>query len=65
MSTAGGLVFLGAEGGLVALDAKTGAPVWHINLGQETSASPMSYMVGGKQYISQAGTGVIVSYVLK
>ncbi|MDA1082768.1 MAG: PQQ-binding-like beta-propeller repeat protein, partial [Gemmatimonadetes bacterium] len=65
MSTAGGLVFLGADGGLVALDAKTGAPVWHINLNQNSSASPMSYMVGGKQYIALAGTGVIVGYALR
>jgi alcohol dehydrogenase (cytochrome c) len=65
MSTAGGLVFLGAEGGLVALDAKTGQPVWNLNLGQNTSASPMSYMVGGKQYIVQPGTGIIVSYALR
>jgi alcohol dehydrogenase (cytochrome c) len=65
MATAGGLVFLAAEGGFVALDAKNGQPVWNMNLGQIASASPMSYMVGGKQYITQAGTGVIVTYALK
>jgi alcohol dehydrogenase (cytochrome c) len=66
LSTAGGLVFSGSsEGGLMALDAKTGAPVWHINIGQiESQAGPMTYMVGGKQYITLAETGVIVTYAL-
>jgi alcohol dehydrogenase (cytochrome c) len=66
MSTAGGLVFAGSNaGGLMALDARTGAPVWHINIGQTGSqAAPMTYMVGGKQYITLAETGVIVTYAL-
>jgi alcohol dehydrogenase (cytochrome c) len=66
MSTAGGLVFSGSTaGGLMAFDARTGKPVWHINLAQVTSqATPMTYMVGGKQYIALAGMGVIVAYAL-
>ena len=65
LSTAGGLLFLGAEGGLVALDPKSGKPLWNINLGQASSASPMTYMVGGRQYIALPGTGVLVSYTVK
>jgi alcohol dehydrogenase (cytochrome c) len=65
LSTAGGLIFLGNTGGLVALDAKTGAPVWHINLAQNSSAAPMTYMVGGKQYIALPGNGVLVAYSLR
>jgi alcohol dehydrogenase (cytochrome c) len=66
MSTGGGLVFSGSTaGGLMAFDARTGKPVWHINLAQVTSqATPMTYMVGGKQYIALAGMGVIVAYAL-
>jgi alcohol dehydrogenase (cytochrome c) len=64
LSTAGGLAFVGASGGLVALDAKTGKPVWHIDIGQSSSASAMTYMVGGKQYLVLPGTGVIVAYAL-
>ena len=74
LSTGGGLVFSGTTaGGLMALDAWTGKPVWHVNVGQVTSqATPMTYMVGGKQYISLAGgreqalvgRGVIVAYAL-
>ena len=66
LSTGGGLVFTGStSGGLMALDARNGTPVWHINIGQVTSqASPMTYMVGGRQYIALAGTGHIVAYTL-
>jgi alcohol dehydrogenase (cytochrome c) len=66
LSTAGGLVFAGSTaGGLRALDAKTGKPVWYINVGLSTSeASPMTYMVGGKQYIALAANGGLVAYAL-
>ena len=74
MSTGGGLVFSGTTaGGLMAFNAKTGKVVWHVNAGQVTSqATPMTYMVGGKQYIALAGgreqalvgRGVIVAYAL-
>jgi alcohol dehydrogenase (cytochrome c) len=64
LSTAGGLLFIGGGGGLLALDAKTGRPVWNINVAQSTQATPMTYMVGGKQYIALPGTGVIVAYAM-
>ena len=66
LSTAGGLVFSGSTaGGLRALDAKTGRPVWFLNVGYATSeASPMTYMVGGRQYITLAEDGAIVTYAL-
>jgi alcohol dehydrogenase (cytochrome c) len=65
LSTAGGLVFVGASGGMVALDAKTGKPVWHINLGQNSLSTPMTYVVGGKQYIALPGSGSVVAYALR
>jgi len=64
LSTAGGLVFIGGAGGLMALDAKAGKAVWHVNLGQNTQSTPMTYMVGGRQYIALPGVGVIVAYAL-
>ena len=64
LSTAGGLLFIGGEGGLVVLDAKTGKAVWNVNIAQITSATPMTYMVGGKQYIALPGTGMLAAYVL-
>jgi alcohol dehydrogenase (cytochrome c) len=65
LSTGGGLVFIGASGGLVALDAKTGKPVWNVNIGQSSLSSPITYMVGGKQYLALPGTGVVVGYTLR
>jgi alcohol dehydrogenase (cytochrome c) len=65
LGTAGGMIFLGAEGGLVALDPKSGKSLWNINLGQSSSASPMTYMVGGRQYIALPGVGLLVAYTVK
>ena len=66
LSTAGGLVLLGSpNGGLMALEAKTGKPAWHMNVGQPlTEASPMTYMVQGKQYIALRGVGMMIAYAL-
>ncbi len=65
LATAGKLVFFGESGGtFTALDAKTGAPVWHFETGQNWRASPMSYMVGGVQYVALAGDGGIFSFAL-
>jgi alcohol dehydrogenase (cytochrome c) len=64
LSTAGGLLFVGGGGGLLALDAKTGKAVWNVNVSQATQATPMTYMVGGRQYIALPGTGVIVAYAM-
>ena len=55
LSTAGGLVFFGEDSGaFAALDAETGKPVWHFQANQDWKASPMTYMVGGKQYVAIA-----------
>jgi alcohol dehydrogenase (cytochrome c) len=48
----------------MALDAKTGRPVRSINLGHITQAAPMTYMVGGRQYIALPGTGVVIAYAI-
>jgi alcohol dehydrogenase (cytochrome c) len=65
LETAGGLLFFGEGGGVfTALDAKTGAPLWHFESGQNWRASPMTYMVGGKQYVVLAGDGGILSFAL-
>jgi quinohemoprotein ethanol dehydrogenase len=53
LSTAGGLVFQGtADGQLVAYDAATGAHLWEFDAKLGIMASPMTYTVEGKQYIS-------------
>jgi alcohol dehydrogenase (cytochrome c) len=64
MSTASGLIFVGGGGGLMVHDGKTGKLLKNINLSQSTEATPMTYMVGGKQYIGLAGSGTVTAYVL-
>lgn len=55
LSTAGGLVFFGEDSGaFAALDADTGRLLWHFQANQDWKASPMTYMVGGKQYVAIA-----------
>ena len=58
LSTAGDVVFAGGmEGNFVALDAKTGELLWHVNLGGPSASGPISYAVDGKQYIVGTGMG--------
>ena len=70
LSTAGGLVFIGGPGGLTALDASTGKELTTVSadvpptVAPVFAASPMTYMVGGKQFIVLSGTGVVVAYAL-
>ncbi|MBM40685.1 MAG: hypothetical protein CL483_02020 [Acidobacteria bacterium] len=55
LSTAGDLVFFGEDSGaFAALDAETGDPLWHFQANQDWKASPMTYMVGGRQYVAIA-----------
>lgn len=52
MTTKGGLVFFGDDAqSFEAVDARTGAPLWHFDTGQNLHASPMSYAVNSTQYI--------------
>jgi PQQ-dependent dehydrogenase (methanol/ethanol family) len=65
LSTAGGLVFFGeTSGGLAAVDAKTGKYLWHFEAGEPWKASPMTYMVNGRQYVAIASGANILSFAL-
>jgi alcohol dehydrogenase (cytochrome c) len=65
LSTNGGLVFFGEDSGeFTALDAKTGKPLWHFPVNDWFRASPMTYMVGGKQYVCIAAAAGFVSFAL-
>lgn len=65
MTTAGGLVFFGDDAqALEAVDAKTGAPLWHFTTGQNMHASPMSYAVNGRQYVAIAAGSDVFSFGL-
>jgi PQQ-dependent dehydrogenase (methanol/ethanol family) len=55
VSTAGGLVFQGTgDGRFAAYDAQTGAVQWEIRSQTGIMAAPVSYSVGGEQYIAVA-----------
>lgn len=65
MTTAGGLVFFGDSAeSFEAVDARTGKPLWHFNVGQGMTASPMSYAVAGKQHVAIAAGSDIFSFAL-
>jgi alcohol dehydrogenase (cytochrome c) len=65
MTTAGGLVFFGDDAGsFEAVNARTGAPLWHFNTGQHMHASPMSFAVDGKQYVTIAAGSDIFTFAL-
>jgi quinohemoprotein ethanol dehydrogenase len=53
MATAGDLVFEGRiDGKFIAYDARTGKPVWSFQADAPVVAPPISYTLGGRQYIS-------------
>jgi alcohol dehydrogenase (cytochrome c) len=53
--TAGGILFYGdPSGDVVALDERDSKPLWHFPTSGINKASPMTYMVGGKQFVALA-----------
>jgi alcohol dehydrogenase (cytochrome c) len=65
LATAGGLVFYGDDSGaLAAVNARTGAPLWHFQTNESFRASPMTYAMDGKQYVAVAAGSNIVSFAL-
>jgi len=53
MTTAGNLVFQGRiDGSFIAYDARNGRQLWSVHVGSGISAPPVTYSVGGRQYVS-------------
>ena len=53
LSTAGGLVFYGnMQGELKAVDARNGAVLWRFATGSGISQGPITYAIGGRQYVA-------------
>jgi alcohol dehydrogenase (cytochrome c) len=58
LSTDGDLLLTGHhDGHLTAYDADTLKPVWSFSLGTPITAPPMTYSIGGKQYIAVVAGG--------
>ena len=65
LSTDGGLVFTGdAEGNFIALEAATGKALWHFQCGASVYSSPMTYAIGGKQYVAVAAGSALFTFGL-
>jgi quinohemoprotein ethanol dehydrogenase len=69
LSTAGNVVFQGtADGWFSAYDARTGTRLWRRNAGMGIIASPMTYSVGGQQYVAvlagYGGSAAILSDIM-
>ena len=65
LSTAGGLVFFCDDSGaFAAADASTGKPLWHFHTNQAWRASPMTYMIEGKQYVAVAAGSNVIAFAL-
>lgn len=65
LSTAGGIVFYGqASGEFAAVDAKTGAHLWHFETQETWKSSPMTYMINGRQYIAIASGANVLTFAL-
>jgi alcohol dehydrogenase (cytochrome c) len=66
LSTASGLVFAGGrEGYFYALDAKTGRVLWKAMVGGDVAAGPVTYAVGGKQFVSVPAGDAIFTFALR
>ncbi|HEX3942223.1 MAG TPA: PQQ-binding-like beta-propeller repeat protein [Acidobacteriaceae bacterium] len=65
LATAGGLVFHGEIGGdFAAVDAKTGKTLWTFRSNDSWRASPMTYMVDGRQYVAGTDGSNVISFAL-
>jgi len=66
LSTASDVLFTGGrEGYALALDAKSGALLWKANVGGSVSNGPMTYMLGGRQYVAFAAGSSLFVYALR
>lgn len=61
LSLDSGVLFAGYRDVFRAFDADTGSELWRVNLGGRVRGSPVSYALGGKQYVAiAAGHSVYV-----
>jgi PQQ-dependent dehydrogenase (methanol/ethanol family) len=65
LATAGGiLIYPDPNGDLVAVDQKDGKRLWHIPTNETIKSAPITYTVGGKQYIAVAAGANILCFGL-
>ncbi len=65
LTTASGLTFTGdTESNLLALDTSTGKTLWHAGTGGRVETSPITYELGGRQYLLAGSGGVLFAWAL-
>ena len=65
LTTAGGCSLRATVGGdLMALDAATGKTLWHVYPGGNLTGAPMTYELGGRQYVITAVDSVLYAWAL-
>ena len=66
LTTASDLLFTGGrEGYFQALDAKSGKLLWRASLGGQIVMAPVTYQVGGRQYVSVVSGNTLVTFALR
>jgi alcohol dehydrogenase (cytochrome c) len=65
LTTASGLTFTGdTESNMLALDTGTGKTLWHAGTGGRVETSPITYELGGRQYLLAGSGGVLFAWAL-
>jgi PQQ-dependent dehydrogenase (methanol/ethanol family) len=65
LGTAGGIIFYGDPNGtFIAADEREGKTLWHFDTNVPMKASPMTYMVDGKQFVALAAGPNILCFGL-
>ncbi len=66
LSTAGGIVFGGdSDGNFLALDAKNGKDLWHVQLGAAIYSTAICFEMDGKQYVAIPVGAVLYAFAMK
>ena len=66
VTTASNVLFSGnREGHFFALDATSGKLLWNVYLGGQTAASPVTYLVNGKQRVTIAVGHTLYTFGLR
>ena len=66
LTTASDLLFSGGrEGDFYALDARTGALLWRFAAGGQVQSGPMTYAVGGRQYVAVNAGNALYAFALR
>ncbi len=63
-TSTGVLFYCDDSGAFAAVNAATGAPLWHLQLNTAWKASPMTYTAQGKQYVAIAAGGSVIAFGL-